>query len=195
MKNSCHETFSPAHYSSYIACCRFLVALSSLILCQFSASFIINQCPPIENWLTHKVHFCHQMKWLDRTWSSIDYTMTTWTWSNLTDQTGTYANRHIGRDTMESVYWFHKGWKNVINLYMKWRQITRTKKMIPNALITHGICPTGLHEAWKFYANRLLVNTYPLKVDRNLQWMSHHPTDPTYICVLSWAMTQLSAQL
>ena len=29
--------------------------------------------------------------------------------------------------TMESVYLFHEVWKNVINLYMKWRQILRTK--------------------------------------------------------------------
>ena len=37
-------------------------------------------------------------------------------------------------------------------------------------------------------------NTHPLKVDRNLQWMSHHPTNPTYNPVLSGTMTHLSAQ-
>ena len=40
----------------------------------------------------------------------------------------------------------------------------------------------------------LLGNTHPLKVDRNLQWMSHHPTNPTYNPVLSGTMTHLSAQ-
>ena len=39
-----------------------------------------------------------------------------------------------------------------------------------------------------------LGNTHPLKVDRNLQWMSHHPTNPTYNPVLSGTMTHLSAQ-
>ena len=38
-----------------------------------------------------------------------------------------------------------------------------------------------------------LGNTHPLKVDRNLQWMSHHPTNPTYNPVLSGTMTHLSA--
>ena len=37
-------------------------------------------------------------------------------------------------------------------------------------------------------------NTHTLKVDRNLQWMSHHPTNPTYNPVLSGTMTHLSAQ-
>ena len=40
----------------------------------------------------------------------------------------------------------------------------------------------------------LLGNTHPLKVDRNLQWMSHHPTNPTYNSVLSGTMTHLSAR-
>ena len=35
----------------------------------------------------------------------------------------------------------------------------------------------------------LLGNTHPMKVDRNLQWMSHHPTNPTYNPVLSGTMT------
>ena len=39
-----------------------------------------------------------------------------------------------------------------------------------------------------------LGNTHPLKVDRNLQWMSHHPNNPTYNPVLSGTMTHLSAQ-
>ena len=30
----------------------------------------------------------------------------------------------------------------------------------------------------------LLGNPHPLKVDRNLQWMSHHPINPTYNPVL-----------
>ena len=39
-----------------------------------------------------------------------------------------------------------------------------------------------------------LGNTHPLKVDRDLQWMSHHPTNPTYNPVLSGTMTHLSAR-
>ena len=39
-----------------------------------------------------------------------------------------------------------------------------------------------------------LGNTHPLKVDRNLQWMSHHPTNPTHNPVLSGTMTHLSAR-
>ena len=39
-----------------------------------------------------------------------------------------------------------------------------------------------------------LGNTHPLKVDRNLQWMSHRPTNSTYNPVLSGTMTHLSAQ-
>ena len=39
-----------------------------------------------------------------------------------------------------------------------------------------------------------LGNTHPLKVDRNLQLMSHHPTNPTYNPVLSGTMTHLSAR-
>ena len=39
-----------------------------------------------------------------------------------------------------------------------------------------------------------LGNAHPLKVDRNLQWMSHHPTNPTHNPVLSGTMTHLSAQ-
>ena len=40
----------------------------------------------------------------------------------------------------------------------------------------------------------LLGNTHTLKVDRNLQWMSNHPTNPTYNPVLSGTMTHSSAQ-
>ena len=40
----------------------------------------------------------------------------------------------------------------------------------------------------------LLGTTHPLKVDRNLKWMSHNPNNPTYKPVLSCTMTQLSAQ-
>ena len=39
-----------------------------------------------------------------------------------------------------------------------------------------------------------LGKTHPLKVDGNLQWMSHHPTNLTYNPVLSGTMTHLSAQ-
>ena len=65
--------------------------------------------------------------------------------------------------------------------------------MIPNAIIAHLVGLIGPYEAQKCYANRSWGNT-PLKVDKNLQWMSHHPTAPTYIPVLSGTMTQSSSQ-
>ena len=37
-------------------------------------------------------------------------------------------------------------------------------------------------------------NTHPLKGDGNLQWMSPHLTEPTYIPVPSQSMTQLNGQ-
>ena len=49
-------------------------------------------------------------------------------------------------------------------------------------------------QSLQFMHTDLLGNTHPLKVDRNLQWMSHHPTNPTYNPVLSGTMTHLSAR-
>ena len=56
-------------------------------------------------------------------------------------------------------------------------------------------CMTNIHpyKAYNLHID-LLGNTHPLKVDRNLQWMSHYPANPTYNPVLSGTMTQLSAQ-
>ena len=52
--------------------------------------------------------------------------------------------------------------KNVINYTRNkdkiWGQNNDTK-----CIITHLVCAIGLHEAWKFYANRLSGNTHPLK--------------------------------
>ena len=42
-----------------------------------------------------------------------------------------------------------------------------------------------LHETYKIMDIDLPGNTLPMKVDRILQWMSHHPTKPTYMPVLS----------
>ena len=58
------------------------------------------------------------------------------------------------------------------------------------AIIWHLIGLIGPYKAWKFMHTDHRVTHTPWKVDRNLQWMSHHPTNPTYICMLSWAMTQ-----
>ena len=52
----------------------------------------------------------------------------------------------------------------------------------------------GPYEACNFMHIDLLGNTHPLKVDRNLQWMSPHPTNPTYNPVLLGTMTHSSAQ-
>ena len=51
----------------------------------------------------------------------------------------------------------------------------------------------GPYEACNLHIDSL-GNTHPLKVDRNLQWMSHHPTNLTYTPVLSGTMTHLSAR-
>ena len=40
--------------------------------------------------------------------------------------------------------------------------------MILNAINTHLICAIGLHKVWKFYANRSLGNTHPLKIWQEL---------------------------
>ena len=60
-------------------------------------------------------------------------------------------------------------------------------------IITHLIGLIGLYKACNLCIDSL-GNTHPLKVDRNLQWMSHHPTNPTYNPVLSGTMTHLSAR-
>ena len=57
-------------------------------------------------------------------------------------------------------------------------------------IITHPVSP--IYEAYNLCIDSL-GNTHSLKVDRNLQWMSHHPTNPTYNPVLSGTMTHLSA--
>ena len=108
-------------------------------------------------------------------------------------QTGTYARGF----TMESVYWSHRGWK-CYNLYMKQRQNKTWTKIIQKNDTKCILYP--LHRSDRairsmhFKHTDLLGNTHPLKVDRNLQWMSYHPTNPTYNPVLSGTMTHLSAQ-
>ena len=69
------------------------------------------------------------------------------------------------------------------------------QKWYKYATITHLMGPIGPYKAWKFMHTDHRVTHTPWKVDRKLQWMLHHPTNPTYICVLSWTVTQLSAQL
>ena len=62
-------------------------------------------------------------------------------------------------------------------------------KTIQYAYFTHLIGLIQAHTKYENYAYDLLGNTHPLTVDRNLQWMSHHPTNPTYNPVLSGTMT------
>ena len=81
------------------------------------------------------------------------------------------------------------------NTYMEQRQIRGQKsfKNYTKCIITHLVSLIGLYEACNLCIDSL-YNTHPLKVDRNLQWMSHHPTNPTYNPVLSGTMTHSSAQ-
>ena len=108
-------------------------------------------------------------------------------------QTGTYA-----RGTMESVYWSHRGW----NLYTKQKTKYEDKISLKNWYKMHNLHTLYVWYPYETYTKHenfmhtdCRVTHTPWKVDRNLQWMSHHPTNPTYISVLTWAMTQLSAQL
>ena len=60
-------------------------------------------------------------------------------------------------------------------------------------IISHYCMSHRATRSMKIMHTDSLGNTHPLKVDRNLQWMSHHPTNPTYNPVLSGTMTHLSA--
>ena len=90
-EKSCHKTFSPCHHYSH----RFPIPLPSLIY-QFSALIYSKQILP--------------NVMIDRAWSPIDYTLTTLTTWNA-DQTWQIKQAQMQGATMESVYWFHEGWK------------------------------------------------------------------------------------
>ena len=62
-----------------------------------------------------------------------------------------------------------------------------------NAYFHTIVCPICIHRKYTICTQSHWV-TPPLKVDRGLQWMSHHPSNPTYNPMLSGTMTQLSAR-
>ena len=116
----------------------------------------------------------------------------------------TAPNRQVCKGdyfTMESVYWSHRGWKNVIiytwNKDKIWGQKPfkdDTICIISQYALFHTIIGLiGPYDAWNLHTDSL-GNTHPLKVDKNLQWMSHHATNPTYNPVLSGTMTHSSAR-
>ena len=156
--------------------------------------FYSKQILPNVRWLTNEVQKSlpkmandtgdYIMYWQNVT----DYSLRDQTWKIQTQhQTGTYARGF----TMESVYWF----QNVMKFIHKTKTKTRAK-IIQKWYQMHNYTPRMSDrpiQSMEIYAYDLLGNTYPLKVDRNLQWMSHHPTNPTYNPVLSGTMTQLSA--
>ena len=141
---------------------------------------------------------------MDRPWTHNDYPKY---WQNVTDNSlrsdltnsDIAPNRHICKGdyfTMESVYWFHRRKKNVIIYTRNKRQNTRTK-IIQRQYQMHNYTPRmSDRPIWSlhFMHTDLLGNTDTLKVDRNLQWKSHHPTNPTHNPVLSGTMTHLSAR-
>ena len=121
--------------------------------------------------------------------------------------TGTTPNSHTCKGdyfTMESVYWFQNVMKNVIILCSYYKFIHETKdkldmdkipfKKKDTKCIIYTHCRSN-RPIWsmKILCTDSLGNTHPLKVDRNLQWMSHHPTNPTYNPELLGTMTHSSA--
>ena len=62
-----------------------------------------------------------------------------------------------------------------------------------NAIIAHFHRSDRPIQSMKAMYTDSLGNTHPIKVNRNLQWLSHHPSNPTYNPVLSGTMTHLSA--
>ena len=125
----------------------------------------------------------------DQTWQIIHCEI----W--LDKWTDTALNRHILKGfTMESVYWFQNVMKSIHET--KQRQNMRTKIIQRNdtkcIIYTHRMSDMPPYKACNSCIDSL-GNTHPLKVDTNLQWMSHHPTNPTYNPVLSGTMTHSSA--
>ena len=127
-------------------------------------------------------------------------------WQNMTDNSlwdlTWQMNRHSTKQAhMQGGLWNHytdpiegeKHYKLIHKTKTKYKDQKSFKEMIQNAYFTHIVGPIGLYKAWKFYAYDSLGNTHPLKVVRNLQWMSPHPTNPTYNPVLSGTMTHSSA--
>ena len=66
--------------------------------------------------------------------------------------------------------------------------------MIQNAIPTHCCMSNRPIQSMQTMQRDSLGNTHHLKVDRNLQWVSHHATNATYHHLLSGTMTQLNAQ-
>ena len=144
------------------------------------------------------------MSIIDRAWTHNDYTDYTKHWPNVTDYSlrdlTWQSNRHnTNQSHMQGVFYYGISILipkcNEICPQNK-RQNTRTK-IIQRWYKMHNYIPhmsdIGPYKACNVCID-LLGNTHPLKVDRNLQWMSHHPTNPTYYPVLSGTMTHLSAQ-
>ena len=126
-----------------------------------------------------------------------DYTLITFDyimyWQNLTD----YSLRDQNLTNPEIAPNKHicKGdYRTSILIHMKHRQNTRMK-IIQRRYKMHNYTPRmsniGPYEACNLNIDSL-GNTHPLKVDKILQWMSHHPTNPTYSPVLSGTMTHSS---
>ena len=106
LPQKCHHS-NAVYPLRYIECQTFLIALSNPILCHFLPIFIASK-------------YCQ--------WAMIDICSTNNDYVDNMDLTKLdWSNRHIAKQsnmqeaTMESVYWFHKGW-NIINLYTKHRK-------------------------------------------------------------------------
>ena len=110
--------------------------------------------------------------------------------------TGTTPTSHICKGELWTQYTDPIEGKNVIIYTWNKRQNMRTKYHSKNdtkcIIYTHRRSDRPIW-SMQILCTDSLGNTHPLKVDRNLQWMLDHPTNPTYNPVLSGTMTLSSA--
>ena len=162
------------------------VALSSLIYVKISAHFIVNTTA--------------KMAMIDRSWTHNDYPKCTeqfWPFyslrSDLTKLSGTTPNRQICKGdyfTMESVYWSHRGKKNVI-IYTQNKDKIRGQKSFKDdtkCIITHLVCLIGPYEACNLCTQICWVTHTPWKLTET--YSGCHITQPiqhiTLCCQGPW---------
>ena len=116
--------------------------------------------------------------------------------SNLTNP-HTTPNRQICKGELWNQYTDPIEGENLVKFIHetkdKYEDKISPKNDIKCTIYTHHRSDRAI-QSMQFMHIDSLGNTHPLKVDRNLQWMSHHPTNPTYNPVLSGTMTHLSAR-
>ena len=95
--------------------------------------------------------------------------------SQAKSQTGTYA-RVLWNQYTDPI----GGGKFIHEMKTNYKEKNDTKCINYTCHMSHRAT-----QSMKIMQTDCWVTHTPSKVDRNLQWMLHHPTDPTYISVLS----------